>query len=50
VEEAKAAFVTGLHVAVAAAALLHVALGTLALRWLSGSRTAPPLAPSMVEH
>ncbi|WP_258311372.1 MFS transporter [Streptomyces sp. NWU49] len=34
VVNAKAAFVTGLHVAAAVASLLHVALGILALRWL----------------
>jgi DHA2 family multidrug resistance protein-like MFS transporter len=34
VEEAKTAFVAGLHVAVATAALVHVALGVLAVRWL----------------
>jgi DHA2 family multidrug resistance protein-like MFS transporter len=50
VEEAKTAFVTGLHVAVAAAALLHVALGALALRWLSGSPTAPQPVPSIMER
>ncbi|MEV5330313.1 MFS transporter [Nonomuraea sp. NPDC052634] len=38
--EAKTAFVTGLHAAAAAAAVLHVVLGALALRWLrnGGSR------------
>jgi DHA2 family multidrug resistance protein-like MFS transporter len=41
VEDAKAAFVTGLHVAVALAALLHVALGALALRWLPRALAAP---------
>ncbi|MFC8276716.1 MFS transporter [Streptomyces sp. NPDC057271] len=34
VTDAKSAFVTGLHAAVAVASLLHVALGVLALRWL----------------
>ncbi|MEU9350879.1 MFS transporter [Streptomyces griseoloalbus] len=38
-EAAKAAFVTGLHAAAAVAGLLHVALGTVALRLLP--RTAP---------
>jgi DHA2 family multidrug resistance protein-like MFS transporter len=38
-DEAKGAFVTGLHVAVAVAALLHLALGALALRWLPRSPT-----------
>jgi DHA2 family multidrug resistance protein-like MFS transporter len=44
VVNAKAAFVTGLHVAAAVASLLHVALGTLALRWLprSGLEEAAP--------
>jgi DHA2 family multidrug resistance protein-like MFS transporter len=48
VMNAKAAFVTGLHVAAAVASLLHVALGTLALRWLprSGLEPAPAAAPA----
>ena len=40
VENARTAFVSGLHVVVAAAGLLHIALGTLALRWLSRSPAA----------
>ncbi|MER6046673.1 MFS transporter [Streptomyces sp. NPDC001793] len=36
--EAKSAFVLGLHVAVAVASLLHLALGALALRWLPKGR------------
>jgi DHA2 family multidrug resistance protein-like MFS transporter len=39
-EEAKTAFVTGLHAAAAAASLLHMALGILALRWIPRSVTA----------
>lgn len=34
VDEAKSAFVVGLHAAAAVAGLLHIALGVLALRWL----------------
>ncbi|MGD9484961.1 MFS transporter [Streptomyces sp. TRM70308] len=34
IQDAKSAFVTGLHVVVVAASLLHAALGTVALRWL----------------
>ncbi|KYK13002.1 MULTISPECIES: MFS transporter [Streptomyces] len=34
-EDAKGAFVTGLHAAVVVAALLHAVLGAAALRWLS---------------
>ncbi|MFI8895070.1 MFS transporter [Streptomyces paradoxus] len=34
IQDAKSAFVTGLHVVVAVASLLHAALGTAALRWL----------------
>ncbi|WP_460399752.1 MFS transporter [Actinophytocola sediminis] len=34
IDQAKAAFVTGLHVAAVVASLLHLALGVLALRWL----------------
>ncbi|SMC64132.1 MFS transporter [Kibdelosporangium aridum] len=41
VEEAKTAFVTGLHVIAAAASLLHIALGTVALRWISVRATSP---------
>ncbi|RSM91893.1 MFS transporter [Kibdelosporangium aridum] len=41
VEDAKAAFVTGLHVIAAAASLLHIALGALALRWMSVRATSP---------
>lgn len=40
-EQATAAFVTGLHVVAAAASLLHVALGVLALRWMPRSTAAP---------
>lgn len=36
-DEAKTAFVTGLHVAVVAS-LMHIALGVIALRWMSVSR------------
>jgi DHA2 family multidrug resistance protein-like MFS transporter len=36
-EEAKTAFVTGLHVAAAVAGVLHMALGILALRWIPRS-------------
>jgi DHA2 family multidrug resistance protein-like MFS transporter len=39
-EEAKTAFVTGLHAAAAVASLLHVALGLLAGRWIPTSVTA----------
>jgi hypothetical protein len=38
-EDAKSAFVTGLHAAAAVASVLHVALGVLALRWLPPSCT-----------
>lgn len=41
---AKAAFVTGLHVAAAVASLLHLALGILALRWLPRSDLQTPAA------
>ncbi|MER5227854.1 MFS transporter [Streptomyces flaveus] len=41
-QEAKAAFVTGLHAAAAVAGLLHVALGTVALRWLPKSVPGEP--------
>ncbi|WP_040921986.1 MFS transporter [Saccharomonospora xinjiangensis] len=37
VTDAKSAFLTGLHVAAAAASLLHLALGIVALRWLPRS-------------
>lgn len=37
VEDAKAAFVAGLHVAAVVASFLHMALGILALRWLPRS-------------
>jgi DHA2 family multidrug resistance protein-like MFS transporter len=43
-EEAKTAFVTGLHAAVAVASLLHMGLGILALRWIPGSVTAQDTA------
>jgi DHA2 family multidrug resistance protein-like MFS transporter len=36
-EEAKSAFVTGLHVAAAVGSVLHMALGILAIRWIPGS-------------
>jgi DHA2 family multidrug resistance protein-like MFS transporter len=36
-EEAKTAFVTGLHVAAAVGSVLHMALGLLALRWIPRS-------------
>jgi DHA2 family multidrug resistance protein-like MFS transporter len=51
VMNAKAAFVTGLHVAAAVASLLHVALGTLALRWLprSGLEPAPATTANQTE-
>lgn len=39
IQDAKSAFVTGLHVVVVVASLLHAALGTAALRWLP--RSAP---------
>jgi DHA2 family multidrug resistance protein-like MFS transporter len=42
VEEAKTAFVTGLHTAAVVAGLLHAALGILALRWLPS--TSPDAA------
>jgi DHA2 family multidrug resistance protein-like MFS transporter len=35
-EQAKSAFVTGLHAATAVASVLHAALGVLALRWIPG--------------
>jgi DHA2 family multidrug resistance protein-like MFS transporter len=35
-QDAKSAFVTGLHAVAAVASLLHLALGALALRWLPG--------------
>ena len=41
IAETKNAFVTGLHVTVAVAGLLHVALGVLALRWLFGRSPEP---------
>ncbi|MGV9771310.1 MFS transporter [Streptosporangium sp. NPDC003464] len=40
VAEAETAFVSGLHLAAAVAAALHMALGVLALRWLPRSVTA----------
>ncbi|CAM3823178.1 MFS transporter [Kibdelosporangium persicum] len=41
-EEAKTAFVTGLHVVAATASVLHTALAVLALRWIPvPSRTVP---------
>ena len=53
VEQAKTAFVAGLHIVAAVAALLHAALGVLTLRWLPGARmrrqptaTAQALRPS----
>ncbi|RIQ11779.1 MFS transporter [Jiangella rhizosphaerae] len=44
IEQAKTAFVTGLHAVAAAAGLLHVALGLVALRWIPRSTTAPRAA------
>ncbi|MFC0107935.1 hypothetical protein [Kibdelosporangium aridum] len=38
-EEAKSAFVTGLHVVATTASVLHIALATLALRWVSVPRS-----------
>jgi MFS transporter, DHA2 family, multidrug resistance protein len=38
VEQAKTAFVTGLHLAAVVAAVLHIALGVLTLRWIAGPR------------
>ncbi len=40
VEQAKSAFVTGLHVAAAVASLSHVALGVLALRFMPKATAA----------
>jgi hypothetical protein len=45
-EDAKSAFVTGLHAAAAVASVLHVALGVLALRWLPRVAAARPDAVS----
>jgi predicted MFS family arabinose efflux permease len=42
VEQAKAAFVAGLHATAAVASLLHTALGILALRWLPRSVRVQP--------
>ncbi|GAA0923792.1 MFS transporter [Streptomyces thermoalcalitolerans] len=42
VESAESAFVTGLHAAAIAAALLHLGLGVLALRWMR--KPTPPTA------
>ncbi|MEU6052299.1 MFS transporter [Streptomyces xanthochromogenes] len=50
VGDAKSAFVTGLHVAVAVASLLHVALGLLALRWLPRGATEEKAADSVSEE
>jgi DHA2 family multidrug resistance protein-like MFS transporter len=41
VQDAKSAFVTGLHIVVIAASLLHAALGTASLRWLPRSAPEP---------
>jgi DHA2 family multidrug resistance protein-like MFS transporter len=41
VQDAKAAFVTGLHIVVVVASLLHAALGTVALRRLPGPAAEP---------
>ncbi|MBW1601484.1 MFS transporter [Streptomyces sp. JJ66] len=41
-QEAKAAFVTGLHAAAAVAGLLHAVLGVVALRWLPKSEPSEP--------
>lgn len=43
VTDAKAAFLTGLHIAVAAAASLHLLLGLFALRWLPRETLAPTI-------
>lgn len=44
--DAKGAFVTGLHVAVLVASVLHAVLGAAALRWLSRDPAADHPAPS----
>ncbi|PIM69177.1 MFS transporter [Streptomyces sp. JV178] len=49
ITDAKSAFVTGLHAAVAVASLLHVALGVLALRWLPRTVTEQPAWDSVAE-
>ncbi|MFB6845578.1 hypothetical protein ACFCXS_12060 [Streptomyces sp. NPDC056373] len=41
--DAKSAFLTGLHVAAAAAGVMHLILGLVALRWLRR-----PVRPSYV--
>lgn len=41
-QNAKTAFVTGLHVVVVITSLLHAALGTVALHWLTGSASEEP--------
>ncbi|MFH8567204.1 MFS transporter [Streptomyces sp. NPDC017993] len=41
-QDAKTAFVTGLHVVVVVAILLHAALGTVALRWLPRAASDEP--------
>lgn len=47
-EDAKAAFVTGVHIVAAVAGLLHAALGILALRWIPGrgARSGTPPEPA----
>ncbi|WP_089314779.1 MFS transporter [Actinomadura mexicana] len=51
VDEAKSAFVLGLHASVAVAGLLHVALGVLASRWLPrpGQNNAAPFSDKPVD-
>lgn len=50
-DEAKSAFVTGLRVVAATAALLHVALAVLAARWIPRSGQPPiPAAPTAVRE
>ncbi|GGW43591.1 hypothetical protein GCM10010340_22180 [Streptomyces griseoloalbus] len=50
VTDAKSAYVTGLHAAVAVASVLHFALGILALRWLPKAETAQQASDSLVEE
>jgi len=49
VEDAKSAFVTGMHAAVAVAGVLHAALGILALRWLPRPATSQGVANAPTE-